>query len=116
MGKKAFRNGAAEPSRVTAAPEAAPVSDTPPENAKPQAQRFRSRYATVRLAPDAAMRQGRVATLAWEALGDRDAMIAFLNTHDVTLGGRPIDLAVASDAGFAAVAARLAGQSAGTTG
>ena len=71
--------------------------------AKPEIKRFRRRFDTVRLSPDAAARQGKAATLAWQALGDRDAAVALLNTHDDTLGGRPIDLAVESGDGLEAV-------------
>jgi hypothetical protein len=58
--------------------------------------RFQKRATAPRLAPDQAARQGRVSRLAFEALRRPEAVIAFLNTHDEALGGRPIDLAVAS--------------------
>lgn len=74
---------------------------------KPVTKRFRRRFDTVRLTPEAAERQGRAARLAWESFGSREAAIAFLNTHDEALGGRPIDLAVASVAGLASVERRL---------
>jgi uncharacterized protein (DUF2384 family) len=70
---------------------------------KPEYKRFRKRFDAVRLTPDAAARQGKAATLAWDVFKDRDAMIAFLNTHDDALGGRPIDLAVDSAEGLATV-------------
>ena len=97
----------------------APV--TPAENAeerpaetleKPQTKRFRKRFDTVRLSPAAAARQGKVATAAFLSLKDRDAMVAFLNTHDDALGGRPIDLAVESDEGLKAVEDALAAKGA----
>lgn len=75
---------------------------------RPRVNRFRKRYDTVRLPPDAAERQGKAATLAWQMLGNREAAIEFLNTHDDALGGRPIDLAVESAAGLAAVERLLA--------
>jgi uncharacterized protein (DUF2384 family) len=53
-----------------------------------------------KLAPDAASRQGRVTRLALEALGGRDEAIAFLNTACDKLGGRPLDLAIASAEGL----------------
>lgn len=80
---------------------------TPAEGDKPKVSRFRKRFDTVRLAPDAAKRQGQAATAAWMKLG-KEGSILFLNTHDDSLGGRPIDLAVASAAGLAAVEKRLA--------
>jgi uncharacterized protein (DUF2384 family) len=84
--------------------EAAP--DDKPET-KPEIKRFRRRYDTVRLSPDAAARQGKAATLAFEHFRDSAKVIAFLNTHDDALGGRPIDLAVESAEGLAAVAKAL---------
>lgn len=58
--------------------------------------------------PEAATRQGRAATVAWEAFGDRDAAVAYLNNRDDTLGGRPIDIAIASAHGLVAVEASIA--------
>lgn len=83
-------------------PEAQPQAEGEGDT-KPVTKRFRKRFDTVRLTPDAAERQGKAATLAWKVLGNRDDAVAFLNTHDDTLGGRPIDLAVASAAGLTAV-------------
>ena len=48
-------------------------------------------------------RQGSAVRFASAALADKDAVRAFLNTYDDRLGGRPLDLAVASDAGLRAV-------------
>ena len=41
--------------------------------------------------------------LEFEALRDSGKVVTFLNTDDSTLGGRPIDLAVASAEGLASV-------------
>lgn len=68
---------------------------------------FAKRFDAPRLSADAAERQGRVSRLAFDTLGRPDAVIAFLNTHDERLGGRPLDLAVESVAGLAAVEAAL---------
>lgn len=68
---------------------------------------FRKRIPAVRLSADQADRQGRVSRLALDTLGPADA-IAFLNAHDDGLGGRPLDLAIASTDGFAAVERALA--------
>jgi len=73
--------------------------------------RRRGRQGPV-LSPDEGRRQGR-AVRAAQALGDVEAVRAFLNTPHETLGGRPLDLAVASDAGLAAVEAAIAEASAG---
>ena len=71
-------------------------------------RQFRSRAATPRLTPEQAARQGRVSTLAFEALRNSQAVIAFLNTNDDALGGRPIDLAVASQDGLTRVERKIA--------
>jgi uncharacterized protein (DUF2384 family) len=56
-----------------------------------------------KLPKDEARRQGNIATLAFLLLGGRDSAMAFLNTAHESLGARPIDLAIASDAGYARV-------------
>lgn len=61
------------------------------------------------LSPDEGKRQGR-AVRAAQALGDVGVVRAFLNFPHATLGGRPIDLAVASEAGLAAVEAEIAAE------
>ena len=71
-------------------------------------QAFRKRVTTPRLAPDQAARQGQVSRMAFEILRQPAAVIAFLNTHDAALGGRPIDLAVASQEGLLSVERALA--------
>ena len=69
---------------------------------------FRRRYDGPRLTSEQADRQGRISTLAFLLLGQAGA-IAFLNGHDDALGGRPLDLAIASADGFGAVEHRLRG-------
>lgn len=84
-------------------------NDVPVASAdKPAAKRFRRPFNAVRPSPDEMRRQGRVTQVAWSALGGRDAVMAFLNTHDDALGGRPLDLALASDEGLLAVESALA--------
>lgn len=61
----------------------------------------------IRLTADQAKRQGTAARLAWETLPNAGAAVAFLNTFNQQLGGRPIDLAVTSDAGLQAVETEL---------
>jgi hypothetical protein len=51
-------------------------------------------------------RQGEAVKSALAALGGPKAL-AFLNTHHAGLGGRPLDLAIASDAGLQSVEAAL---------
>lgn len=67
---------------------------------------FRKAFNAPRLTPEEAARQGRATNLALAAFGSSDA-IAFLNTHDEGLGGRPIDLAVAGGDGMARVEAAI---------
>ena len=64
--------------------------------------RRRARHGPV-LSPDEGRRQIRAVRAAQAALGSVDAVRAFLNSHQPDLDGRPIDLAVASEAGLAAV-------------
>lgn len=78
---------------------------TPPPSEQPEpatparkgTMRFRRSNAQ-RLPPEDAKRQGDITRLAFLLLG-RDAAIAFLNTDHAELGGRPLDLATASDVG-----------------
>jgi len=88
--------------------EAVPQPETAAPAGKPEYKRFRRRFDTVRLSPEAAARQGKAATLAFEKFRDSAAVVAFLNTHNDAVGGRPIDLAVESPEGLAAVTALLA--------
>jgi hypothetical protein len=75
-----------------------------PASPSPGRPKFRgARQAHLRLTPEEAQRQGEAARHAWSAFQDRDRVVAFLNGHDEELGGRPIDLAIASDAGLAVV-------------
>jgi uncharacterized protein (DUF2384 family) len=59
------------------------------------------------LSRDEGARQGRAVRAAQAALGDVEAVRAFLNGHHQALDGRPIDLAVASDDGLARVEAAI---------
>lgn len=68
---------------------------------------FRKSRKAPSLSREASVRQGKVVQLAQAALGSVEAVRAFLNTHHEALGGRPIDIAVESDAGLAAVEAAL---------
>ncbi|MEJ5979094.1 antitoxin Xre/MbcA/ParS toxin-binding domain-containing protein [Novosphingobium sp. PS1R-30] len=73
---------------------------------------MRFRRSGDKLPADAARRQGEVTHLAFLALGGRDAAVEFLNLPDADLGGRPLDVALASAEGAARVTQaikRLAG-------
>lgn len=68
------------------------------------------RYAGERpLDVEATRRRGLAVRLASTAHPSADEAMAFLNTHHEGLGGRPLDIATASDAGLAAVEATLKG-------
>jgi uncharacterized protein (DUF2384 family) len=60
------------------------------------------------LSRDQGDRQGRAVRSAVAALADAEAARAFLNSHHDGLSGRPIDVALASDAGLAAVESAIA--------
>ena len=93
----------------TTAPQAETApADSAPSNRSPGRKMFTRRTARVAMPVEAATRQGRVATLAWEAFGNGEAARAFLNTHDAELGARPIDLATESAAGLTTVEATIA--------
>lgn len=62
------------------------------------------------LSPDEGKRQSRAVRSAQAALGSVDAVRAFLNTHHPSLDARPIDLAVASEAGLIAVEAAISAE------
>lgn len=68
---------------------------------------FRKARTAPRLAPDAQVRQGRAVRAAQAALGTTDAVRDFLNGDNPGLGGRPLDLAVASEAGLLEVEAAI---------
>jgi len=68
---------------------------------------FRKRFNGPRLSPEEADRQGRISWLAFDKLGQANA-ITFLNSHDDELGGRPLDIAIKDMAGFAIVEAAIA--------
>ena len=90
-------------------PSDTPDSDTPPGGpetptpAKPRSG-YMFRKARTPLPRDEVQRQGDISQLAFLHMGGRDPAIAFLNADDAELGGRPLALATASDAGFVRVA------------
>ena len=69
-------------------------------------RRFRGAVRS-KLAPEVIARQSRVALLAFQCFPDREAALAFLNSVDEALGGRPIDIASANEAGAERIAAAL---------
>lgn len=75
--------------------------------AKPQTQRFRRTAVRVMITPEQRRRQASVMRAALDTMVSGDAIKAFLNDDHHELGGRPLDVAMASDAGLAAVEARI---------
>lgn len=77
---------------------------------------FRKSHIGPVLSRDEGVRQGRAVRAAQAALGDIEAVRAFLNCHHQALDGRPIDLAVASEDGLARVEAAIAAERPPVTG
>lgn len=65
------------------------------------ANHFAKRGTGPQLSADEAQRQGRITQMAIVTLGNA-AAIAFLNQHDGSLGGSPLDVAVKGPDGLAA--------------
>jgi len=82
------------------------MSETPAATPQRRGMMNFRRANHVRLEPKSAKRQGDITRLAFLHLG-RERAIAFLNADDAALGGRPLELATASDGGFAEVESRL---------
>ena len=77
-----------------------PASDLPTRS--PSTRLFRRTGAP--FARDDARRQGNISQLAFLTMGGRDPAIAFLNTPNADLGGRPLAVATASPEGYERVA------------
>jgi uncharacterized protein (DUF2384 family) len=71
-----------------------------------RSNRWRRRPKTAPIPPEQVARQGDIARLAFLLLG-RERAIEFLNGDHAGLGGRPLALATASEAGRARVEAEL---------
>lgn len=91
------------------APQPAPEVEVQPAPQSPSRSPMRRRSfdSKTALTPDQKRRQARIMRLAMDELGSADAIRGFLNDHHEGLGGRPLDLALASDAGLAAVEALI---------
>ncbi|MXP28278.1 DUF2384 domain-containing protein [Porphyrobacter algicida] len=76
------------------------------ERANPAPSHWRRRAKFVAIPQDQAVRQGNITRLAFIVLG-KEAAIAFLNTECPDLGGRPLAVATASEAGETQVRAML---------
>ena len=78
---------------------------------RPHTQRFRRSSRSPALSADQKRRQAAVTDAAWRAFRAGNTMASFLNTEDLHLGGRPLDLAIDSDHGLTAVLAALSAMS-----
>jgi uncharacterized protein (DUF2384 family) len=80
------------------------IIDTSAEPKQKQRTRtFRKFEAPVRYSPEQARRLDELLRRAWTSLPSKDAAIAFLNTPSESLGGKPMSLALESDAGLESV-------------
>lgn len=61
------------------------------------------RSARAAMSREAAARQLRLTTLAWSTLRSPERVKDFLNSDHATLPARPLEMAIASDAGLAQV-------------
>ena len=61
---------------------------------------FRKYAPSFRFTPNQAQRQNDLIRSAWQSLGSKGAVIAFLNTTNEKIGGRPLTLALESDDGL----------------
>ncbi len=73
---------------------------------KRRSNRFFRRSGTL-LARDDARRQGDISQLAYPVMGGRDPAVAFLNTENVGLGGRPLAVPTAGAEGYEQMAAAI---------
>jgi len=91
-------------------PETSPadpvVADENPSPAKARSNSF-FRPKRTPLPREDARRQGDISQLAFLTMGGRDPAIAFLNTENAELGGRPLAVATASDTGYEQVATAI---------
>lgn len=87
-------------SAITILPASGELSPAP-------VKRFRRAFSAKRDTPEVLARQAQVTLLAFRAHATRTDAVAFLNLDHAELGGRPIDIGGADDAGFARVEAVL---------
>ena len=86
-----------------------------PEPRTPQSRIFRRSGPIVRFTPDQSRRQNDLIRGAWQRLKSKEAVIAFLNSHNKDLGGETLSLAMESDEGLRCAERLLAQMSLGAT-
>lgn len=67
---------------------------------RPRIMAFRGRSTTSPPTPEQSKRQTDVVRSVWRHFGEPGPVIAFLNTRHDALDGRPLNLAIESDAGL----------------
>ena len=77
-----------------------PADAKAPDQPVRRTRSFRKYQPAVRLSPDQLRRQDAVLQSAWRSLSAAAPVIAFLNTHNDSLGGQPLHLALDSDEGL----------------
>lgn len=75
----------------------ASIDAQPPPN---RTRTFRKYAPSFRFTPHQAQRQNDLIRSAWLSFGTKEAVIAFLNTTNEEIGGRPLTLALGSDDGL----------------
>lgn len=91
-------------------PETSPSDPIVTNEAAPPAKTRSNSFFRAKRTPlphDDARRQGDISQLAFLTMGGRDPAIAFLNTENAELGGRPLAVATASDTGYEQVATAI---------
>jgi hypothetical protein len=91
-------------------PETSPANPAVTEETATPARTRSNSFFRPKRAPlprDDARRQGDISQLAFLTMGGRDPAIAFLNSENAELGGRPLALATASDTGYEQVATAI---------
>lgn len=73
---------------------------TASEQPERRARSFRKYQPAVRLSADQLRRQDAVLQSAWRNLSATGPVIAFLNSHNESLGAQPLHLALESDEGL----------------
>lgn len=77
-----------------------PVEASGSDQPERRTRSFRKYRPAVRLSPDQLRRQDAVLQTAWRKLSAAGPVIAFLNSHNESLGAQPLHLALESDEGL----------------
>ena len=77
-----------------------PADSQSSDQADRRTRSFRKRAPAIRPSLEQLRRQDALLQCAWRSLGDASSVIAFLNTHNDSLGGQPLHVALESDEGL----------------